>query len=453
MSKIFQSLGFVVFAMSVIGSSAMAADPEILVATKTEHDEQFTGVQSALQTAITKVNSVVSNTITQAGDIGTLATTKQTRPATNCANDKKCLLVKNPQQALAWYEIVDCDQDEYLADMGQGYDNSPITRDTVCTSSNSSTAGCNVGEWVSSLTGGYVMGVAKQVSIAESARGTIVTLADNAPTSGRTCACKVTGYRVRDAQNSTYGTRVDVTTSKWVIAGKLSNGQQTGCDVLCARYGADWFEDGTAQAYYASVGTSCSPAASSATMCTYNSFFDSILMNGADAYEGAVRTNGSQWAACGANYAPLADVASDFQAHCATTNTGTWIEVFRTLQNGDENEGTGSYMGYVYGIGGWTTVPSGTSAYSVVDVNANSVSSTYNPSTHNAFVCMATGYKAAGSGSDTQVTAGKALVIAVGNVSHSYSMDGCGEYLSTVSQTSYPAYSYYSALAEICNVQ
>jgi len=253
------------------GSGSFTAGPEVhmMVATKTYNDAQFTPVVSALQSAITKVNSVVSNTITQAGQIATLATTKQTRPATNCPNGKKCLLVKNPQQQLAWYEILECTQDAFLDNVGTrpssnsefGY-NVQGTNTDLCSLSG---VNCGNNEWVVQYGNGRVYGSAALVSIAETSIGSIVTLNPNSmPSAGNVCVCKINGYST--GSNGVYAIRTNVTTNKWMIRDAGRTGiTLANCFSYCTRY--DDAEPGYTYKvnYYQNVGNSCSAAAPNAT--------------------------------------------------------------------------------------------------------------------------------------------------------------------------------------------
>lgn len=79
----------------------------IKIATKDYNNERFQGVRTALNNAVDTINGLVATTLNQAETIGTLATTRQNRPATGCPAGKQCLLVKNPSGADQWFEIFD----------------------------------------------------------------------------------------------------------------------------------------------------------------------------------------------------------------------------------------------------------------------------------------------------------------------------------------------------------
>ena len=93
----------------------VAGDPvtEIKIATTKYNESAFGPLNTALANAISVVDSVVSNTITQAGRIATLQTQKQTRPNDiaddneKCPAGKKCLLVEDASGVPHWYEIVE----------------------------------------------------------------------------------------------------------------------------------------------------------------------------------------------------------------------------------------------------------------------------------------------------------------------------------------------------------
>ncbi|MBR6751871.1 MAG: hypothetical protein IKL95_01200 [Alphaproteobacteria bacterium] len=97
------------------GSGEFIAGPvvEIKIATTKYNETKFSPLNTALQNAISVVDSVVSNTITQAGRIATLQAQKQTRPNDiaddneKCPAGKKCLLVEDASGTPHWYEIVE----------------------------------------------------------------------------------------------------------------------------------------------------------------------------------------------------------------------------------------------------------------------------------------------------------------------------------------------------------
>ena len=100
------------------GEGEFIAGPvvEIKIATTKYNETAFGPLNTALANAISVVDTVVSNTITQAGRIATLQAQKQTRPADdpsdannaeNCPAGKKCLLVEDASGVPHWYEIVE----------------------------------------------------------------------------------------------------------------------------------------------------------------------------------------------------------------------------------------------------------------------------------------------------------------------------------------------------------
>ena len=89
------------------------ANEPIKIATTKYNETAFSPLNTALQNAISVVDTVVSNTITQAGRIATLQAQKQTRPndiaddSEKCPAGKKCLLVEDASGIPHWYEIVE----------------------------------------------------------------------------------------------------------------------------------------------------------------------------------------------------------------------------------------------------------------------------------------------------------------------------------------------------------
>ncbi len=85
----------------------------IKIATTKYNETAFGPLNTALANAISVVDSVVSNTITQAASIATLQAQKQTRPndiaddSEKCPAGKKCLLVEDASGIPHWYEIFD----------------------------------------------------------------------------------------------------------------------------------------------------------------------------------------------------------------------------------------------------------------------------------------------------------------------------------------------------------
>ena len=87
-------------------------DLGIKVATKKYSDSKFNPVMTALNSAITTIKTVVTNTINQAAAVESLQNGKQTMPnasATNgtCPNYKQCLLVETSDGTPQWFVITD----------------------------------------------------------------------------------------------------------------------------------------------------------------------------------------------------------------------------------------------------------------------------------------------------------------------------------------------------------
>ncbi len=93
--------------------NAACHNNKITIATTKYNETKFSPLNTALANAISVVDSVVSNTITQAGRIATLQAQKQTRPNDiaddneKCPAGKKCLLVEDASGVPHWYEIVE----------------------------------------------------------------------------------------------------------------------------------------------------------------------------------------------------------------------------------------------------------------------------------------------------------------------------------------------------------
>ncbi len=91
---------------------ASYCETPIKIATTKYNESAFSPLNTALANAISVVDSVVSNTITQAASIATLQAQKQTRPNDiaddneKCPAGKKCLLVEDASGVPHWYEIV-----------------------------------------------------------------------------------------------------------------------------------------------------------------------------------------------------------------------------------------------------------------------------------------------------------------------------------------------------------
>ncbi len=78
----------------------------IKIATTKYNDTAFSSVQTVLNTAISTIKSVVTNTINQTAAVATLQSTKQTRPNEECPTGKTCLLVEDMNGRPHWYEII-----------------------------------------------------------------------------------------------------------------------------------------------------------------------------------------------------------------------------------------------------------------------------------------------------------------------------------------------------------
>ena len=93
--------------------NAACHNNKITIATTKYNETAFSPLNTALQNAISVVDTVVSNTITQAASIATLQAQKQTRPNDiaddneKCPAGKKCLLVEDASGIPHWYEIVE----------------------------------------------------------------------------------------------------------------------------------------------------------------------------------------------------------------------------------------------------------------------------------------------------------------------------------------------------------
>ena len=108
---------------------ASYCETPIKIATTKYNESAFGPLNTALANAISVVDTVVSNTITQAASIATLQAQKQTRPADdlsdannaeNCPAYKQCLLVEDEQGVPHWYEITDPFRDFVAPIIAQG---------------------------------------------------------------------------------------------------------------------------------------------------------------------------------------------------------------------------------------------------------------------------------------------------------------------------------------------
>ncbi len=116
----------------------------IKIATTKYNESAFSSLNTALANAISVVDTVVSNTITQAGRIATLQAQKQTRPNDiaddneKCPAGKKCLLVEDASGVPHWYEICSSahclpegyTELEYIESTGTQYIDTNITGST-----------------------------------------------------------------------------------------------------------------------------------------------------------------------------------------------------------------------------------------------------------------------------------------------------------------------------------
>ncbi|MCQ2580994.1 MAG: hypothetical protein MJ164_02380 [Alphaproteobacteria bacterium] len=79
----------------------------IKIATTKYVDEEFAAAEAELATTVQTIESVVSRTITQTGQIQVLQDTKQTRPDESCPANMKCLLVQDEDGTPHWYPIIE----------------------------------------------------------------------------------------------------------------------------------------------------------------------------------------------------------------------------------------------------------------------------------------------------------------------------------------------------------
>ncbi|MCQ2581181.1 MAG: hypothetical protein MJ164_03355 [Alphaproteobacteria bacterium] len=80
---------------------------DIKIATTKMVDEEFAQAEANLAATVQTIESVVSRTIAQTGQIATLHETKQTRPDENCPANMKCLLVQDEDGTPHWYPIIE----------------------------------------------------------------------------------------------------------------------------------------------------------------------------------------------------------------------------------------------------------------------------------------------------------------------------------------------------------
>ncbi|MCQ2580920.1 MAG: hypothetical protein MJ164_01980 [Alphaproteobacteria bacterium] len=80
---------------------------DIKIATTKMVDDEFKAAEAKLATTVQTIESVVSRTIAQTGQIQVLQDTKQTRPDENCPANMKCLLVQDEDGTPHWYPIIE----------------------------------------------------------------------------------------------------------------------------------------------------------------------------------------------------------------------------------------------------------------------------------------------------------------------------------------------------------
>ncbi|MBQ9540635.1 MAG: hypothetical protein IJU89_04405 [Alphaproteobacteria bacterium] len=120
---------------------ASYCETPIKIATTKYNESAFSPLNTALANAISVVDTVVSNTITQAASIATLQAQKQTRPADDtCPAYKQCLLVEDENGTPHWYEITDPFRD-FVA---------PIIANNVAPASTTNSAGYTQLEYIES---------------------------------------------------------------------------------------------------------------------------------------------------------------------------------------------------------------------------------------------------------------------------------------------------------------
>ena len=89
---------------------ALSIDTTIKIATTKYSKAQFAPVENDLNDAVAAVDTVVTQTMTQAQAIDQIATSKQTRPDETCPVGKNCLLVEDEQGVPHWYVIAGADE-------------------------------------------------------------------------------------------------------------------------------------------------------------------------------------------------------------------------------------------------------------------------------------------------------------------------------------------------------
>ncbi|MBR4506938.1 MAG: hypothetical protein IKP24_00205 [Alphaproteobacteria bacterium] len=369
--------------------------PCIKISTKMATATRATGVEERLSNVRSIISDLITRTQENANGINGLQNEKQTRPVDSnaCPSNKTCLLVKDTGGHNNWYEIMTCDSGNFF---DTGAIDHPIygNFDTeepfgfregnnvsyICEDSD---AGCTDGEWVSSYENGLVYGVAQSLSISNPV-GSIVTLPTMGLVSGNVCVCRATDYRVLDTDTNTYGSRVHINTDKWVVAGAPVEGS---CAYACSRFDVDQdFGSMLKRNYYSYLDNSCMPGVSQANMCYWDASLDAVVSGGVGVDVGWITNNNNTSDAERDGDCRTGEYFAS-NSHCAESvfNIGNWLVSFAS-NNGGVNQG------YVWGISGYTTVPSGTVTGDIVNVRTDSVH--WRPqSGENAIVCVVRGSK------------------------------------------------------------
>jgi hypothetical protein len=445
--------------MAVSGANAAGTQVQTVQST----DRAYENVETRLSTVTTQVDGIIDTTGTQKTEITGLLNNKQNRPNEDCEAGKNCLLVKDAGGTEHWYPIIDCGEVPFFGNMGQhvlpGHHPTNGSSGKMCyqdyDSHVTSMPECLAGEWGHLYYNGMVYGEAKPVAIAETAPGTVVTLGDNVPV-GDTCVCRVKAYAPLTSgsfsgSNAVYSNRTSFTTDKWVVVGKVSENLSgtvadnlsgyvnsvnvNSCIDVCA------FTDSSDElkaSYYTSISNTCSGSVPQATACQFNSFFTYLVAKGQYGDQGSVEMRDGApygWGACGGSFAN--------NSHCAVnqSNVGSWIVDF-------ENLTTEGNIGYVYGIGGFVSLPSGAQIKDLIDVSASSVHRTPQ-SGDNAAVCMISGYKVNGASSETPVNINKAIVYSVDIGNWDDAATACAEWMG-FPRGGDEASILYNALANYC---
>jgi hypothetical protein len=160
----------------------------ITIATTRYNEQQFAPVETRLDAAVAAVDTVVTQTMTQAQAIDQIATTKQTRPDEGCPA-KYCLLVEDEDGTPHWYPIAGANgvahnlpagytELQYIESTGKQYINTGVVFDSgslkfeadVYTTSNISTEEDFIGNFTgASLSTGFVGGFTTNITFLYSA--------------------------------------------------------------------------------------------------------------------------------------------------------------------------------------------------------------------------------------------------------------------------------------------